>query len=107
MKTAITSTGSTLKDRLDNHFGRCPWFIIFDDETGGIEILPNPNLRKIENAGPASVELLVSKGVSKVVAGEFGFKVKELFDRHKIQLIMVRKKMTIEDIINLLSKQKN
>jgi len=102
MKTAITSTGQSADYMLDNHFARCAYFIIYDDENGGLEIIPNPNLKKLENAGPASVDLLLSKGVKKVVSGEFGSKIKDLFDRYKIQLVMMRKPSRIAEIISLL-----
>ncbi len=104
MKTAITSTGNSPDDIVDRHFGRCTCFVIYDDSTGGIEFLPNPNQAKMENSGPASVELLVEKGVTKVVSGEFGVKVKELFDIKKIQMIIVRETKKVSEIIALLKQ---
>ena len=104
MKTAITSAGNNPDDNIDRHFGRCACFVIYDDSTGGIEILPNPNQANMENSGPASVELLAKKGVSKVVSGEFGVKVKELFDIMKIQMIIVRETKKVSEIIALLKQ---
>lgn len=104
MKVAITSTGNTLESNLDSRFGRCSYFVIFDTESHSLEFIPNPNKDMIEGAGPASVQLIVSKGASKVISGEFGAKVKSLFDSHKIQLIVIpdlQKRVT--DIIDLLS----
>ncbi|MDZ7635394.1 MAG: NifB/NifX family molybdenum-iron cluster-binding protein [Bacteroidales bacterium] len=55
MKVAITSTGQSLESKLDQRFGRCAFFVIYDTETGGVEILPNPNKEAEEGAGRASV----------------------------------------------------
>jgi predicted Fe-Mo cluster-binding NifX family protein len=42
MKVAITSTGNTTDSKLDQRFGRCSYFVIYDQETKGIEFIPNP-----------------------------------------------------------------
>lgn len=104
MKVAITSTGNSLESQLDSHFGRCAYFVIYDTETHSIEFLPNPNKEKIEGAGPASVQLIASRGTLKVVSGEFGAKVKSIFDSLKIQLIvLIDPNKKINEIIAMLN----
>lgn len=104
MKVAITSTGNSLESLLDSRFGRCSYFVIYDTENHSMEFIPNPNKENIEGAGPASVQLIASKGVVKVVSGEFGAKVKSLFDSLKIQLVVLNNtEKKISDIIILLS----
>lgn len=88
MKIAITSSGNTLESKIDSRFGRCSYFVIFDTISFSTEFMPNPNKEYIEGAGLASVRMLASKGVDKVISGEFGSKVKSIFDQHKIQLII-------------------
>lgn len=106
MKVAITSTGNSTDAKIDSRFGRCSYFVIYDTETASTEFIPNPNLESIEGAGPASVQLVASKGVAKVVSGEFGSKVKSIFDQLKIQLIVVNDpSKKISDIIELLNQK--
>lgn len=106
MKVAITSTGNSIDAKIDSRFGRCSFFVVYDTETGATEFIPNPNLESIEGAGPASVQLVASKGVAKVVSGEFGSKVKSIFDQLKIQLIVVNDpSKKISDIIELLNQK--
>lgn len=106
MKVAITSTGNTLDSKLDSRFGRCSYFVIYDTETKAIEFVPNPNKESIEGAGPASVQTVASRNVSKVVSGEFGAKVKSIFDSLKIQLVVISgQEKTIREIIDLLIHQ--
>ncbi|HPW78479.1 MAG: Dinitrogenase iron-molybdenum cofactor [Bacteroidetes bacterium ADurb.Bin037] len=90
MKIAITSTGNSPESKLDSRFGRCSYFVIYDTVTRSTEFIPNPNREAIEGAGPASVQIVASKGVEKVVSGEFGAKVKAIFDSLKIQLIVLK-----------------
>lgn len=105
MKVVITSTGNTPDSLLDSRFGRCSYFVVFDTETGGTEYIPNANIDSVEGAGVASAKLVASRGAQKVVSGEFGFKVKEIFDSLGIQLIIIKDaNRTIKDIITLIQK---
>jgi predicted Fe-Mo cluster-binding NifX family protein len=104
MKVAITSTGNSPDSKLDSRFGRCAYFVIYDTENHATEYIPNPNKENIEGAGPASVQLIASKGAVKVVSGEFGAKVKSLFDSLQIQLVVLNDpEKKISAIIDLLN----
>lgn len=89
MKVAITSTGNSLESTIDPRFGRCAYFVIYDLETGSTEFLPNPNKNASNGAGPASVEVIAEKGVSKIISGEFGIKIKSILDSLSIQMISI------------------
>jgi predicted Fe-Mo cluster-binding NifX family protein len=105
MRVAITSTGNSLDSKLDQRFGRCGYFVIYDTESGSIEFIPNPNKDMQEGAGPASVQLVASKKVNKIISGEFGIKIKSLLDSLKIQMIILKEPdKTIRGIIEMLNK---
>jgi len=105
MKVAITSTGNGPDSMIDSRFGRCAYFVIYDMDNNSTEYIPNPNKDSVEGAGPASVEFIASKGVKKVVSGEFGAKVKSIFDQLQIQLVMLNDhNKRICEIISLLNK---
>lgn len=107
MKIAITSTGNSPESTLDTRFGRCTYFVIYDTENGSTEFIPNQNKDNIEGAGPASVQLVASRSVKKVVSGEFGVKVKAVFDQLQIQLVVLTdSEKTISEIIKLLDHNK-
>ena len=104
MKIAITSTGNSLESKIDQRFGRCAYFVVYDLETKGIEYIPNPNVDALEGAGPASVQVVASRGVSKIISGEFGVKVKSLIDSLKVQMIVIKEpEKTINEIINMFN----
>lgn len=80
-------------------------FAIYDTETKDVEFIPNPNKEAEEGAGPASVQLVASIPVNKIVSGEFGFKIKSLLVDLKIQMIVLKEPdITIENIIKLLNQ---
>jgi predicted Fe-Mo cluster-binding NifX family protein len=104
MKVAITSTGNNYEATLDQRFGRCSYFVIYDTETKEIEFIPNPNIEMTEGAGPASVQLVASRNVTKIISGEFGIKIESLLDSLKIQMIVLKKpEKRIKDIIEMLN----
>ncbi|NQU80501.1 MAG: dinitrogenase iron-molybdenum cofactor biosynthesis protein [Bacteroidetes bacterium] len=104
MKVAITSTGNSLESNLDQRFGRCAFFVIYDTETKGLEYIPNPNKEAQEGAGPASAQLVASRDVKKIISGEFGIKIKPLLDSLKIQMIVLKEPgKKIKDIIEMLN----
>lgn len=105
MKIAITSTGNSLDSKLDERFGRCAYFVIYDTETKSTEFIPNPNKEAENGAGPASVQLVASRNAEKIVSGEFGLKIKSLVDSLKIQMIVVKERnKTVADIIEMLNQ---
>jgi predicted Fe-Mo cluster-binding NifX family protein len=104
MKVAITSTGNTLESKLDQRFGRCSCFVIYDTETKGMEFIPNPNKEALEGAGPASVQLVATRDARKIISGEFGIKIKSLLDSLKIQMIVLKEPdKSIKEIIEMLN----
>jgi len=105
MKIAITSIGDNLESKLDQRFGRCGYFIIYDTESKTTEFIPNPNKDAQEGAGPASVQLVASRDIQKIISGEFGIKIKQLLDSLKIQMIVLKQpEKSIKEIIELLNK---
>ena len=60
MKVAITSTGNSIESMLDERFGRCSYFVIYNTESKSTEIVPNPNKDAENGAGPASLQLVAS-----------------------------------------------
>lgn len=105
MKVAITSTGNNIESKIDQRFGRCSYFVIYDTETESTEFIPNPN-REVQNgAGPASVQIVASHEVRKIISGEFGIKIKSLLDSLKIQMIVIKDpQKSIGEIINMLNQ---
>ena len=104
MKVAITSNGNSPESKLDSRFGRCAYFVVYDTESQSMEFIPNPNKENIEGAGPASVQLIASRGAKKVISGEFGAKVKSLFDSLKIMLVILKDpEKRVSEIIELLN----
>lgn len=104
MKVAIASTENNYESFINKHFGHCAYFVIYDTDSKATEFIANPNKDLDENAGTASVQLIASKNVTKIISGEFGMKIKPLLDSLKIQMIVVKNQnLKIKDIIEMLN----
>ena len=72
MKIAIPVTGPSLDADVDQHFGRCEYFIIVDPATMEFEAMPNTGTHASGGAGITAAELIANKGVEVVIAGNMG-----------------------------------
>lgn len=104
MKVAITSTGNSLESTLDHRFSQCAYFVIYDNESNSMEFIPNPIRTLREDAETASIQLVASRRIDKIISGDFGIKIKALLDRSKIQMIVLKKPdIKIIEIIEMLN----
>lgn len=101
MKIAITSEGNSLSSLMDDRFGRCAFFAIYDNVTKETVFFPNPGKDASGGAGPAAVQFVAKLGAKKIVAAEFGGKTLPLLQSLGIEMITESGK-TIEEIIHQL-----
>lgn len=88
MKIAITSSGKGLDAASDARFGRAPFFAIYDSESKETTFLENPAAEAQDGAGPVAVQFAASQGVKKIVAGEFGMKIRPLLEELGIEMVI-------------------
>ena len=72
MKIAVASSGKTLEDQVNPRFGRCPYFLIVDSETGEFEAIENSAAQAFRGAGISAAQMVANKGAKVVIAGNFG-----------------------------------
>ncbi|NLZ28748.1 MAG: dinitrogenase iron-molybdenum cofactor biosynthesis protein [Firmicutes bacterium] len=73
MKLAICAQDEGLEASVDQRFGRCPYFVIVDSETGEVvKSVPNSAATAAGGAGPQSAQQLSREGVEAVALGNVG-----------------------------------
>jgi predicted Fe-Mo cluster-binding NifX family protein len=103
MIIAITADGSTLASKVDPRFSRCSYFILYNTTSGQTEILENPNINALNGAGPATVQWMASRGVGKIISGEFGIKIRPLLESLNIEMVISKEpEKSIQNIIDSL-----
>lgn len=101
MKIAFALSENHHRSYVDDHFGRCNWYGIYDTDTHKAQYLENPNRYAEEGAGCTSVDYLMEFDVRAIVAGRFGSRVVELLKKKNIQMIIPEGTKTMEDIVKL------
>ena len=72
MKVAISSSGRTLESNVDSRFGRCPYFLIYDTDSGDIKAIENQSRQAMGGAGIQAAQMVSDKKVDAVVTGNIG-----------------------------------
>ncbi|MBU1077242.1 MAG: NifB/NifX family molybdenum-iron cluster-binding protein [Spirochaetes bacterium] len=72
MKIAISSTGPDLESAVDNRFGRCAYFIIYDTETKNHEAITNVSAGASGGAGIQAAQNIKEKNAEIVLTGNVG-----------------------------------
>lgn len=104
MIISITSEGNSSDNLIDRRFGRCSCFAFYNTDDKSLTFIENPNKNVEEGAGPASVSFLVNKNVEYVISGEFGIKVKNIFNELKIKIKTEKDRLTIKQVIQQIEE---
>jgi|WetSurMetagenome_2_1015567.scaffolds.fasta_scaffold77275_2 predicted Fe-Mo cluster-binding NifX family protein len=72
MKIIVTSTGERFDDMLDEEFGHCAFFILYDTDTETFKAIPNEGHTAEMGAGIYAAELAVKLGAEVVITGWIG-----------------------------------
>ena len=73
MEVAITSVDGTMEGMVDERFGRCRKFIIYDSETKNHTIIDNAlNMGATQGAGIQGAQNVINSGARVVISGHLG-----------------------------------
>lgn len=87
MKIAVSSTGQTLDNAVEERFGRCPYFLIVNPSTLEFEAIANGNAEVGGGAGIQSAQLIADKGASVVLTGSCGPNALQVFKKTGIHVV--------------------
>jgi len=75
VKIAVASNSKDPKSSISSKAGHCPYYLIFNGAGELIEVLGNPYKDAQRKAGQQTANFLADKGVTIVIAGNFGDKM--------------------------------
>ncbi|BDU50361.1 NifB/NifX family molybdenum-iron cluster-binding protein [Haliovirga abyssi] len=106
MRIAITAKGEGLKSMVDDRFGRCENFVIFDTETKETTTVDNDAKNESGGAGGKAVRILSLNKVDVVIAPELGPKATEGLKAFEIKAYKKGNSATVEEAINNYNENK-
>ncbi len=73
MKVAVTSIDGTMKGAIDERFGRCRKFVVYEAESKTSNVVDNiANLNLPQGAGIQTAQNVVNAGAQAVISGHVG-----------------------------------
>lgn len=103
MIIAIPSSSDKKDARIDDRFGRCPFFCFYNIVTKDYEFRENRMKDLAEGAGRQVAEFLASCGISEVYACEFGPKARTMLEKLNVGMKLVERNQTIGQIVSMLN----
>ncbi len=104
MRVGVSATGGNLNARIDDRFGRCPWFLVVDTDSLEFDALQNRHAEEAMGAGMAAAKDLVDKHVDAVISGQVGPKAYEVLRALSIDIFLVSGGITVKDALERLKK---
>lgn len=99
---AFTVCSDKEDSQIQECFGKSNYFYIIDKTNSKKYFLQNTAKDFPKNSGKNAAMILINKGVKTVVSSNFGTNVKKIFDKHKIQIVILSTKYkTLQDIKDL------
>lgn len=90
MKIAISSTGKTVEDEIDNRFGRCPYFLIVeaDNEEGitDVKTIENTSSKQMSGAGISAGEMIGNEKPDAIITVNMGPRAFQVFNKLGIDI---------------------
>lgn len=79
MRVVVTANGEGLDAPASPVFGRCPYYILVDTETGAARTIPKPAVAAGGGAGIQAAQYVVQEGAQAVITGNVGPNAFQIF----------------------------
>jgi len=99
MKVGVSASGRDLNARVDDRFGRCPWFLVVDSGSLEFNAFENGHAQEGMGAGMAAAKDLVDEHVDAVISGQVGPKAYEVLKAMDIDIFLVPGSITVKDAL--------
>jgi len=81
---AVAANGKSAQASVSNMAAKCPYYLIFNNKGELIEVVDKPYRDASGGAGPLAANFLSQKGVTHVIAGNFGSKIVNTLENKSI-----------------------
>ncbi|MFA5331202.1 MAG: NifB/NifX family molybdenum-iron cluster-binding protein [Methanoregula sp.] len=104
MKICITAQGPAPDSPVEERFGRAPYYIMADTETGAIEAVKNPFADGAGGVGPKAAGLVAEHKAGALVSGPVGGNAKEALSAAGIAQYSSQGCATVRDALDAFKK---
>ena len=105
-KICITSTGSTLGSSIDPRFGRCQYFLIFDEKGKLVKKILNEAGQSMQGAGVSAAQVIADEKVDVIITGNIGPNAYNVLNSSKIKIFSGVFGMSAKQAFEMYKKEK-
>ncbi|WDV44278.1 NifB/NifX family molybdenum-iron cluster-binding protein [Clostridiaceae bacterium M8S5] len=105
MKICFTSQGQNLEAEVDGHFGRCPYFVVYDTETKELECHVNEGPKSEHGAGIAAAQQIQQLNIDALVTGRLGPNAKKIIEEIDMKVYKKEAETVKENIDMFINEQ--
>ncbi len=105
MKIAVTLPSNDATGYVEERFGRCAAFWVYDDVTKTGEVLENSAALRSNGAGVDAAKCIIESGASAVITGRLGPNATEALNAAKI-VVYSGAGMSVSEALNALAEGK-
>lgn len=102
MKIVLTASSTSMDSLLCEHFGRAPYFLVYDLEHKKAEFITNDNSDASQGAGIQSAQNIIKTGARSLITGQCGPKASRVLGSAGIEIYNTDGK-TLTECIELFS----
>jgi predicted Fe-Mo cluster-binding NifX family protein len=106
MKICVTSKGEGTESAVEERFGRAPYFVFVDSESGESTTIENPLLNESGGVGPRIVQLIVKGGADVVITGQLGGNATAALQASGMKIYSYGENGTVADAISKYKEDK-
>jgi len=104
MRIGVSATGKDLNARVDDRFGRCPWFLVVDSDSLEFNAFENRHAQEAMGAGMAAAKELIDEHVDVVISGQVGPRAYEVLESLRIDIFLISGSITVKDALERLKR---
>jgi predicted Fe-Mo cluster-binding NifX family protein len=104
MNICITAKGTTLDSLTEERFGRAPYFIILESETGSFRAIQNPYADGAGGVGPKAAQILIAHDVKALISGMVGGNARDVLVAAGIAMYTYRAGGSVKDAVDQFTK---
>ena len=98
MRVAVSAAGESPDSLVHSQFGRCAWFIIFEEGKENVRALCNPYAEVETGAGIGCAQDLIQEEVKAVIARQVGPKAYEVLSKAGIEIYLAPPDVSAQDV---------
>jgi len=98
MKVYVSSAAPTIFSEVDQKFGRCSYFLVYDTETRKTRIIENVSSDTGQGAGVSTSRKIVSEGANVVITGNIGPRAFEILSASGVTIFLAEE-MSVKEAI--------